>query len=168
MPTGQKAFAGGQATTAKGLGDIGSAMDYWKGLLSGNRSQIQAAAAPEINAAMEQSDAARRAAAATGTSRGGGTAVAAQTAKDKLQSTVDNMLFGVRPAAAGEVGKLGTAESSIGLSEEQIAANILGLGEHAASDLTALAGQSRKTSYDINRQTQQDWANAIAGLLGAF
>jgi hypothetical protein len=179
LNTSKSLLPSGTATTATGLGDIktglstlGNAGDYWKRLVSGDRTSMMQAVAPEANTARAESDAARRGAAAAGTARGGGTGAGGQTATTDLMSKVDNLLFGVRPQAAkeeaavgAEEGRLGGMESEIGLQQVQAALSAMGLSGNAAAALTSLAGSSRKTSYDINRQTQQDVVSAIGQLL---
>jgi len=172
---GQDITNTGLKTVGTGLGDLSTADDYWKRLLSGNRPEMAQAIAPETNAVEAQSDAGRTAAARTGTARTGGTASADQQARDAMMAKIDNMLFGVRPTAAGQVADIGKAEGGLGLGEAGIGQselnNALGFGnlaERGAGDLTSNARESRMDSFKINRQTQQDWVKFIQGIASGF
>lgn len=139
---------------SSGTGDVGSAEGYWKNILSGNRTSVAQAAAPTTNAVLAQSDAAKRAAVAGGTARGGGTAATNADANARAAKTVDDALFGARGGAAGELAKTGTGEMQIGAT--------------AANDLTQNAITARKEDYDINLNTQQHVADFAGDVLGAF
>lgn len=173
--TGQDITNKGLDVTKSGLGDLSASGDYWKKLLSGDRTTMAQAVAPESNAVETQADAGRMDAARTGTARTGGTAGATQTAHDITMAKVDNLLFGARPTAAAQVADIGKAESGIGLGEagvgEQELNNALGFGnlaERSASDLTSNARESRMDSYKINSDTQKNWANFINGIASGF
>lgn len=166
LPAAQSSLASGGATTKSGLSTLDQAGQYFKSLMSGDRTKMMQAVAPETNAVHAEADAAKRQTEAMGTARGGGTAVANNTADTNTMAKIDNLLFGVRPGAAGETAKIGGAEAGIGLSQQGIGANLLGIADNAAGTLTGDASKSRETSAALNRQVQQDWANAITGILG--
>lgn len=173
--TGLKTVGEGVDTLKGALGTLGGPLAYWKKLLSGNRAEVSGAVAPETNAVQAQADASKRSAGTFGTARTGGVAGANRTADTDTMAKIDNLLFGVRPQAAegvskiaGEEGAMGSAITSAGSAELSAALNALGIGTEAAGTLTGAAGKSRAESYAINRQTQQDWSNAIQGILKAF
>jgi hypothetical protein len=165
LPNAEAGAKTGQQTTAAGLSGLDQAKAYWQKLLSGNRTSMTQAVAPEANAARAESDATARQTSTMGTARGGGTGAGGQERDTELMAKVDNLLFGVRPAAAGQVADVSGKEAGIGLGQSGQAENLLGLGETAAQEFTANAAGSRKTSFDINRQTQQDVTNAISAAL---
>jgi hypothetical protein len=156
LPHAEAGAETGKQTTQAGLSGLDQAKAYWQKLLTGNRTATMQAVAPETNAARAESDATARQTSAMGTARGGGTAEAGQQRDTDLMAKVDNLLFGARPAAAGQVADIGRTEAGVGLSETGQATNLLGLGANTAEAFTGNAAGSRKTSYDINRQTQQD------------
>lgn len=173
--TGQDITNQGLDVTKTGLGDLSTSDDYWKKLLSGDRTTMAQAVAPEQNAVQTQSDAGRADAARTGTARTGGTAGATQTAHDATMAKVDNLLFSARPTAATQVADIGKSEAGIGLGEAGVGQselnNALGFGnlaERSASDLTSNARESRMNSFNINKQTQQDWQKFISGIASGF
>lgn len=164
-PAAEAGLKTGQQTTQTGLSGLDQAKAYWQKLLTGNRSSMTQAVAPEANAARAESDATARQTSTMGTARGGGTASGNQQRDTELMSKVDNLLFGVRPAAAGQVADIGKTEAGVGLQETGQATNMLGLGANTAEAFTSNAAGSRKTSFDINRQTQQDVVQAIGAAL---
>lgn len=115
-----------QSQQAAGTADTGAASNYWKGILSGNRSALMASAAPEINAVNASADASRKEAAATGTARGGGVNAANRTAGDNTTAQITNALFAQRPEAA-------KGAAGVGATELSDASNKLGLGTQATS-----------------------------------
>ena len=165
LPTSQSLESSGASTTQAGLSTLNDANAYWKNILQGSRPQLMQAAAPAINAAETQADAARREQVASGTSRVGGVNAGNQQAEFKTQGAIDNILAALPGQAAEQEGKVGAAEAGIGTSVVGEALNALGLGSNAASNLTSLSSNSRSTSNAINQQTQQQWGQLIGTLL---
>jgi hypothetical protein len=147
---------------------MGSSLDYWKNLMSGNRATTQQAIAPVANQVQSGADAQKRQQAASGTARGGGTAGVNQQTNDKAMAQIDNMLFGAQTEGAKEVGDLGSKIASTGLETSALANQTLGIGTDAAADLTKLAGASRMDSYKINKDTQQGIQNEIMSIASLF
>jgi hypothetical protein len=137
---------------------LGTSEDYLSTLVKGNRSAMLGAVSPEASVAAQQSDAAKRQRASMGTARGGGTSAAGERDDTKLRSTIDNALFGLRTKAAGALGSEGAASAGLGIESGNMAGT-------AASNLTSDSIDSRKVSYAINRQTQQDVVNAAMAAL---
>lgn len=158
----------GGATVNQGTNALGSALSYWQNILSGNRQQMAAAAAPETNAVNASADAARRNQTLSGTSRVGGVASQNRTASDTTMSTIDNYLFGVRPTAAQGVSDVGGKLAQVGLGEENIGLGFAGLAEKSTADMTDAAIKSRPDSYAINQQTVQQVTSAINSVLDAI
>lgn len=168
MDTSKQQLGAGQATTAEGLKTLQDPLKYWKTLLTGDRTAMAGAIAPEANAVQTAADAAKQQRGAMGTARGGGTAGINATAQDRVQAELDNLLFGLRPAAAGQVEKIGGEFANIGLKEIDQALGFAGLGEDAARSITGLAGESRKTSYDMNKDIAKRAGGMIQSILGGF
>jgi hypothetical protein len=140
---------------------LSTAGGYFKNLLTGNRATLQAATAPETNAALSSSDAARRQAGTSGTARGGGTAATNATAKDKVMADIDNMLFGVRRSAAQGAAGVGSAEAGLGT-------NLLGTAAGVSGTLGQISSGARATDNAINRQGVGDVVSTIGGILGSI
>lgn len=168
MDTSKKANASGTATTQAGLEDLGTAGGYWKKLLSGDRATQMQAVAPETNAVAQQGDATRRAQAEIGGARGGGTNAVAQQQQDAQMQQIDNLLFGARPAAAGQVAQIGGKEADIGGAELTRALQALGISGSSADDLTKDSMESRKTSYAINKAMQSQIQGIVSDLAKSF
>lgn len=149
----------GKGALAAGEDSLGDANAYYKKLLSGNRVAQLQAVAPTVNAANATEDAQKKALATSGTARGGGVDATVQQLDTAKNATIDNAISGVMPGAA-------EGETGVGRSMAAIAANLLGLGSKAGTDLTAISADSRKTSQAINQQTQQQVGQAIALALG--
>jgi len=141
-----------------GLSDLSSAGGYFKSLLGGNRAALNAAVAPETAAVQAGDDASKRQAAASGTARGGGVAGTMQTSKDATMAKVQQLLFGVRPAAAEGLTKVGTAEAGIG-------SNILQTSSNTAGELAAASTNARKIDLAQNNAIGQSVGQMAAALL---
>lgn len=151
LPFAQSSAATGTATTKAGTDAMSSSLGYWQKLMSGNRTTMQQAVAPETNATLSGADAQKRQLAATGTARGGGVAGVEQQQKDATMAKVDNLLFGARPEAAKESSKIGGDLARVGTSQTSNAINALGLGEETAANITGIAAKSRVDSQAINQ-----------------
>jgi hypothetical protein len=159
LPFGQSQGRTGQATTATGVSDLGSAGDYFKKLASGDRSTALSAVAPASNAAIAQNDASKTQLSNMGTARGGGAAGVNQQRDTDLMSKIDNMLFGARTAGATGEAEVGQAESGVGLGETGQAIQAGGLANRAGESIADESRMSRPTSYGIHQAT----SNTIAG-----
>lgn len=153
LPTGENLFSEGSSTLSQPLA-------YWQNLLSGNRSSMLAATAPENNAALSSEDAARRQLAATGTARGGGIAGQNVQAGDQTRAAIQNNLFKQRGEAAKNVAQIGETQLSDAINQ-------LGLGESTASSLTGnanTAGQQSDANAAAAGQAAGKLAATLAGL----
>jgi hypothetical protein len=129
MPLGKSLSAEGNQITTSALGGLNDVNQYWKNILQGSRTNVMQAAAPAINAAEDQGDAARREQVASGTSRTGGVNAANQTADTTRQSTIDNIIARLPGQAADESAKISGLKASIGSNVVQQALAALGLGD---------------------------------------
>jgi hypothetical protein len=152
-PTGQRNAATGGAVTGTGLNDLSSSMPYWQTLLKGSRPQVMQAFAPETNAGLNQTDAARRQAVASGTARGGGLAAPMQQQKTNMMSQIDNMLFGARPMAAQQTEQIGGTEAGVGQNMVQQALSLLGLGANSQNAVMSNLNNNQRTQAGITAST---------------
>jgi len=132
---------------SKSMDDAGrsydAAADFFKGLISGGRTDTALRSAPAINAAKAQTDTAKREAAEMGTGRtGGDTAVNAEVNQNTAASIDDmlnQMLFGGQMAGASGLMSTGAGKASAGKAGLDTATNFLGLGEKASGDTLGAA-----------------------------
>jgi hypothetical protein len=163
-PLGKTQASLGTANTQSGMGSLDQVKQYWTGILSGSRPAQMAAAAPEINA-INEADAAQRAKeGAFGTSRGGGTNAAAQSAETQRMSDINNAIFATRPAAAQGLTTVGKAQADVGLQQMSNGLRAIGLSEDAVKAIIDSAMGSRTTSADINDTTLTRIGEAIGSL----
>lgn len=150
----------GDTNIDNALQQLGLSSDYYKKLLSGDRTQIAGAVAPTTNAIAAQTDAEKQQLDASGTSRGGGTAGASQQIEDKKRAATDSVIAGVQPGAAAANAQVAGEVAGIGKSQLQMALSALGISGSAAGNLGQLAGDAFK--YDTQRQS--DIGSSIANL----
>ncbi len=164
MPVAKSNITTGTANTQTGMGSLDAVKQYWTGILSGSRPAQMAAAAPEINAINEASAAQRAKEGAFGTSRGGGTNAAAQSAETQRMSDINNAIFATRPAAAQGLTTVGKAQADVGLQQMSNGLRAIGLSEDAVKAIIDSAMGSRTTSSDINGTTLTRIGEAIGSL----
>ena len=151
MPTGAAALKTAQSTLA-------APTNYFSKLLSGNRTAVQSAVAPQANDLRAAADAQKKQAATMGTERGGGIAAFNAERDTTTSGQIENMAMRARQGAGEELSKIGAVE----LNE---ATNLLGLGGNTAANFTNIALNSRATSQQINQQTVGDITGAIEAAL---
>jgi hypothetical protein len=167
LPTGEAAAGQGLGAETSALSSLGNVQSYWNNIMGGGRAQVAQASAPAINAELAQSSAARASQSTFGTGRTGGGTAANVGAGTGSKGAIDTILNQTKQAAPGQAAQTATQTASVGSNILQSAAQLLGLSEDATKAIMQNATESRKTSYDINRQTQGDWLNAIGQLLMA-
>lgn len=145
-------FGAGKDSTSAGNASLGQAGGYYSSLLSGNRSALQSAIAPEANQVRTAADASRRQQAATGTARGGGVAATNQQQSDQTNATIDNALFAARPAAAQGEAQVGAAQAQEGL----------GLLNNAGTS----TGNAGSIATNARQQAASEQASAITAGIG--
>lgn len=168
MAIGQAGQAAGTQTLNQAKRDLGPAESYYKNLLTAGRTQTAQRAAPALQAVQDQTDAARRQEAATGTGRAGGTAAANREAGTTEQSQIDQIINTTLQSGRAEGAKGLTqtagAETAIGTEQLGNAMRALGLSEDAVTNIMNNATDSRYLSNQINLQTQEQWGQ-LAGML---
>jgi hypothetical protein len=145
-------FGSGKSELSSANSNLSGAGDYFNKILSGNRSAVQSAVAPETNMVRSASDAQRRQQGTIGTARGGGVAATNQTRQDTTNAAVDNAIFSARPAAAEGAAKVGSEEAAI-------AGNLFGTAGTATSNAGDIATRARS-------QAAQEQAAAISAGIG--
>lgn len=163
LPQGQSTLSGGQGTTNQGLGELGQAANYNSKILSGNRSAVTEAMAPEINSVTSQANQLKKQQSAMGTSRGGGTNAGNQQLGTQESGQITNLIAQARPQASQALSQIGAQTGGIGLGEMGVGANLLGLGNSAANNLLTGATTAKQEDDQQNNQ-----AGAAAGQLAAM
>lgn len=183
--TGQGDVSSGLSTARSGTDVMSSPLNYYKNIMSGNRTANLQAFAPETNALQQQEAARRQQLAATGTARGGGVASVNEEAKTRQMTEINNAIFGARPAAAAAITDVGRGVTSAGLQTAQVgtnelsaALNALGLGANSGQAIADIGlkramgspgplsptGQARSAGQSV-AQSGMDLANIIVGKL---
>src|SRR3974390_3447790 len=148
MNTAKSGLATGGRTQSTAIGSLADANTYFKNLASGNRAATSQAVAPAINSTLAASDAAKRQQGERGTARGGGVAGANQQREQQTQAQIDNALFGVRPAAAGQAAQIQAQTAGkiadIGSTQMEAALQALGIGGTATANAGNIATQARQ------------------------
>jgi len=148
----------GKNSTAAASSELGQAGAYYSKLLSGDRAATLSAVAPTVNAATQQTDAAKRGIASSGTARGGGVNSATQTLEDQKRAQVDSAVNTAKTGAAQGATQVGGTMASQ-------AANLLGVANSSATSLTSLAGDSRKESNALHQQSAASVGNLASDAL---
>jgi hypothetical protein len=148
----------GKNSTGAASDLLGQAGGYYSKLLGGDRAATLSAVAPTVNAATQQTDAAKRQIAGSGTARGGGVNATTQTLEDSKRASIDAAVNDAKSKAA-------TGATAVGSTLASQAGNLLGLGGQAAGDLTKLAGDSRTTSDALHQQKAQSTGNLASDAL---
>lgn len=132
--------AGQVGDFATGLGESASttAVNFDKGIASGDPAQIAKLLAPAISTLQNQKQQQQKSTAEF-SNRSGGTNASSATAGDKVRANLNDMVASLTGKAVGDLGNLGTSLTSTGLS---------GLGD----------------SVKYSQQQMENWSNSILGL----
>lgn len=170
--TGGEQLGKANTTLDTAMGSLGMAGDYWKKILGGRQSNLEAAA-PVVNAVNDQSDALQRESATMGTGRGGGGNASMQDLETQKRAAIDKAIQDNRGKAASGVAGVGSAEAGvggveagIGATQLQNAMNLLGLGENAAGGIGNLSLASQKQNFAQQQATGQGIGQLILAGLG--
>jgi hypothetical protein len=135
----------------KGAQNADMGLKFFQDIMSGDPNKIAQAIAPETKVIQGQAEQQKKQNAEFGTRSGGTAATNANIDTNKL-SSIQNLVNTLRPKAA-------EALTSAGLQEAQI-------GGAAAGNLSSQAIKSRMDSFFINQETQKQYADFIAAMLG--
>lgn len=133
------------------------ALNYWRGIMKGDRTQISQEMGPEITQINAQADQQLRALGESG--RSGASSSAGTAVETGRSANIGNLILGARPAAAQQL---------TGLS--QIAGGVAGQQEGLAE--SALSGAMSGTTSEISildqwrQQENQSWMQLGQGIAG--
>ena len=168
MAIGNQQETAGQGMIQNAQTTLGPASDYYKSLLTAGRTQTAEQAAPAVQGALAQSDAAKRESAATGTSRSGGAAEAHAEAGSKTGATIDDIinknLMGGKAAGAEGLTTVAKDQAVMGNMTLTNAMQALGLGAGASEDTLAASIGSRMDSAQLAASQGQAYGQ-MAGML---
>jgi len=119
--------------TSQGEGDILSADNFWKSILSGDPNKIARVLGPQTSAINKQAQEEKKTLSEFGT-RSGGTAAKAAGINDSVRTNYEQMLSSLTGEAAGALGASGSSLLSAGISAHEGAfseANVI-QQQHAA------------------------------------
>jgi len=137
--------------------------NFWKRILSGDRTAIMEMLGPEVGAIHAQSNAMKNNLAQFAP-RGGGLGAAMMDIGNTDAGKIGNLISSVRPRAAEELAEIGSRQGSLGSS-------LVGMGTGAASSaLGALGGSQGREMEQANlNQNRGDsiWGD-MGGALGAI
>lgn len=151
-------FAEGNPQVKEGQGNLTSAADYFKALMSGDQAKMSQVLAPQISVIKGQNQQRINTLSQFG-NRSGGTNAATQSLQEDATRSIQQLFDMLGPEAAKEVGAIGSAQEGAGT-------NLLNLSRGAASDLSANAGGTRSEDRASEAALAQSGAQAVAALLG--
>jgi len=121
--SGTESKAAGGATFATGMAAEGAPLKYYQDLLSGDRSRMESAIAPEKSEILAQYRARRRQLARG--QRGGGTNEAVAESGFAQSGDIAGLLAKLRPEAAKGSAEIAGQMAGMGLQQQQIGSNEL-------------------------------------------
>lgn len=127
----------------------GTASDFYKGVVKGDRTAI----APGVNAAIDAADAAKREQGQMGTARGGGASSVNQQVDEHTRALIASLM---QEAQTGAADKLGT----IGSNDTNAMMNALGIASGTETNLSSLLHQDVK---EKNASAAKMWGALIGG-----
>jgi len=139
---GSANFGVGQAYLNEGMRDFSGPMEYFSQILSGNKSQMESAIAPEKNDILSQYRAKRKQLAASG-SRSGGTNEAVAQSEFSQAGDVASLLQKLRPQAAAGESEIAGKIAQLGLSESEMGSQQWMAALQAATNLSQQAVEKR-------------------------
>jgi hypothetical protein len=112
----------GNTNVSNASGNLSAAANHDLGILSGDRSQVLAAEAPEISSLLSSYDSARKSTAELAP-RGGGRSEQLNELPYKEAGDVNKLIETARPQAAKDLTQVAGEQTYLGTSEQGIAAN---------------------------------------------
>lgn len=154
---GQQILGSGQGTLAQGLQDFQQPLQYYQDILSGNKSSMESAIAPEKASVLSKYRAARKSIQANN-GRSGGTNEAVASSEFSQAGDIAGLLQKLRPQAAKGEADIASQIGSLGIEES-------GLG--ASESFQALSSLLTERGQDMNQQNA-NLSNLTSGLSSAF
>ncbi len=153
-----------------GIGSLGAGsqvmqqpLNYYSGILGGDRQSMMETVAPEVNTILGQYDTAKRAV-AENAPRGGGANTTQANAPYALSGEITNLLNTVRPQAAAATTDIGKFLSTLGTTETGQAGNLI--NQNAWTQL-AKGGQQASTAGALGKAIGSILAGAgVPGIIG--
>lgn len=106
--------------TSQGEGDILTADNFWKAILSGDPTQMSKVLGPEFSGINKRGQESKKTASEFG-NRGGGTNAWMQMTDDKTRSSIDELISNLTGHAASALGASGSSLLSVGASAHDAA-----------------------------------------------
>ena len=168
MGFGTQQETAGQGMVQNAQNTLQPAEAYYRKLLTAGRTDTAAEAAPAVQGALAQGDAAKREAATMGTSRSGGTAAAERESGSKTGATLDNIIHenlmgGKKTGAEGLTG-VAKDKAVMGNMTMANAMQALGLGAGASESTLSASIGSRVDSAQLAEQQGAAYGQ-MAGML---
>jgi hypothetical protein len=168
-------FGDAGETFDEALRDVGTARDYYQGLL-GDRAAVTNLLSPEIQQINRNYQAALQQAQEFGPRSGVSSTVAGELPFQKA-AEISNLIAGVRPGAAAAMGpiseivaNIGTNQTNLGQNIGNLGINLGSMGANLGNVMSSLYGQSGQGGTDLmaaeNQRRQQDLG--MAGKIGEF
>jgi hypothetical protein len=161
--SGADTFKTGQSDYGKGMQDFGPSLDYWNSILSGDKSKMESAIAPEKADILSQYRAKRKQLAATG-SRSGGTNEAVAQSEFSQAGDVASLLQKLRPQAAKESSGIAAEIAKLGLNESEV-----GNAQMFATLQSLLQGRGQDVQQDAATMSMiGDIGKGVGSVLAAY
>lgn len=150
----------GQSFLHNGQDNLNVVQNYLRSLAGGNRALAMQSVAPEINTLAGQ----QQGSVAAGHAlypRGGATASQNANNQTQFQGNVNNLLFGARRDALGQLGMLGNNQASLGLGA-------FGQGAGLTNSMLQYGLDARNQSFNQGSQIGQGIGQGLSGLLNYY
>jgi len=138
-------------TFGRGARATSSAVDYWRRILSG-RTGAAAVFAPEINQIIQSYQGARQAGRTLNPRGGGSSALTRRIDEEVIPGQISGLLATARPAAAQQVGELGTNLMQMGGGGVGTAGGLFGMGTGAGTGVLQYGPVQRKQQIEFGEK----------------
>lgn len=152
--SGQQTQQKGQALTDAGTKSLQPALDYWQGILSGNKADVAAAAQPDITASNNQFNNQRKVLDQY-TPMGGGRSQSLAASRTTQAQTNAGIIAQTRAGAAPALAGAATTEQSAGLQQQSLGIEQLG---------QAIQSILQKMGLDIQGGTANTMSSIMQGI----
>jgi hypothetical protein len=122
---GQSTQQTGQSLTSAGVAEAQPALNYWTGILSGNPTDVAAAAAPQINASNQQFQSQRKVLDQY-TPMGGGRSQSLANLNTTRAQTNANIISNTQAGAAAPLASTALGQQQVGTTEQSLGIQQLG------------------------------------------
>lgn len=133
----------------RGKQESGVAGDFYKGIVTGDRTKI----APAVNSAVDMADAKKREQSQMGTARGGGQSSDNQQIDEHTRALISSLMGEQQAASADKLAAMGSGDTNAMMSA-------LGIASGTESNLSNLLHQSNK---EKDASAAKMWGSLIGG-----